>query len=472
MLRIVVRPAVIFMMLACLGLAKIGNAQPVTFRFTGTVVDAGGASFGFIVGQSVSVNYTFESSTPDFDPTVDVGVYSAVSRLSLWVPGTTTWIEAAPNFTPGPIQVLLNIPSAIQQIYQVTVLEPDQTLTGPALDGNPDRLTIFMESSQTTALSGEALPATPPNLSDFDVRTEILVEYSGGTQIRISLDSLTLSGPAYTDASGQEWRQVTETMGLSWNDLNAACPGGVCTGTAGAAAIDVDGWMWATITNVADLFNEFIDFPALDGTVGFYTESESTWAPAFLDLFDFTQFATGNDGGPGVGGWSATSSNATEAFSGGLHDVTAGPGFPDSAGIGSSDKTFTGGAWMYRPAASVPPSAQISALVEDVNALESGGTLTGGQANGLTAQLDAALALLPSTQVQAAGGTLASTNQIQATDNTARRLEGQTKTAANILSAFVRHVAGFVRVGVLSVTEGQPLIGAAQSIIADLLAEL
>ena len=277
---------------------------------------------------------------------------------------------------------------------------------------------------------------------------------------------------AFTDSLNRQWRQVTETANLSWNDLNAACPGGVCAGTAGATAVDVDGWQWASNTEVAALFNEFIGLPAVDGTAGLYLEEDSTWAPAFLSVFDPTipDPGGGNDEGPAISGWSSTAATATEASVGFIFDVDRGPspGFPDGAGFADVDKNEAAGGWLYR----LTPSAQIEALVEDVNALESGGALTSGQANSLTAQLDAALALAPNNQVQAVGSSLAPNNQIQATDNTVRRLEGRTKAATNILRAFVRHVAGFVRVGVLSVTEGQPLIGAAQSIIADLLAEL
>ena len=116
------------------------------------------------------------------------------------------------------------------------------------------------------------------------------------------------------------------------------------------------------------------------------------------------------------------------------------------------------------------PTAQIQALQQAVVALQSGGTLTGGQAASLMAQLNAALALLANNQVQATGGTLAQNSQIQMTASTEGQ-EGRNRAAASILSAFIRRVSGLVRVGVLTVPEGQSLIGAAQSIITDLLAD-
>ena len=231
--------------------------------------------------------------------------------------------------------------------------------------------------------------------------------------------------------------------GRPGTELNAACPGGVCTGTAGAAAVDVDGYFWASAIEVATLFNEFIGFPALDGTAGLHTEEDSTWAPLFLSFFDPTQFATGNDGGPGVGAWSSTSSNATEAFSGGIHDVSTGPapGFEDAAGISSADKTFTAGAWMYRPGVPATPEEQVEDLADDVEDLGTGGALDSDQVNALTRKLDAIAASIG---------------------------RGNRRASCGQLGAFINQVTSLRDSGDISAAQAGPLIGAADSLRNDI----
>jgi hypothetical protein len=56
---------------------------------------------------------------------------------------------------------------------------------------------------------------------------------------------------------GLEWAQPDLFLGLSWDDINAACPGGVC-GAATLNGFDMAGWNWATNSDVTNLVNVYV----------------------------------------------------------------------------------------------------------------------------------------------------------------------------------------------------------------------
>ena len=62
-------------------------------------------------------------------------------------------------------------------------------------------------------------------------------------------------------ANGIEWLQPVLFTNLSWNDVNAACPDGDCSGLLNG--YDVTGWSWASVNEIRELFNNYI---ALDQT--------------------------------------------------------------------------------------------------------------------------------------------------------------------------------------------------------------
>lgn len=55
---------------------------------------------------------------------------------------------------------------------------------------------------------------------------------------------------------GKEWAQVDSFANLSWNDINAVCPEGVCSGVLNG--YDMTGWTWASFDDVSALFNHYI----------------------------------------------------------------------------------------------------------------------------------------------------------------------------------------------------------------------
>jgi len=149
-------------------------------------------------------------------------------------------------------------------------------------------------------------------------------------------------------ADGREWRQVTETVVTSWNDLATACDLG--TGVCGGAYA---GWTWASRGDVASLFQSYlVPHYTLDSFGTFYsTTSVVAWS--FLSDFTATQafFPAGVE---------------TTYVSGLLRDADQ----PDAglAYVVASDISYFAmdvytpkshmfsdfGAWMYQTAAPVP----------------------------------------------------------------------------------------------------------------------
>jgi hypothetical protein len=55
---------------------------------------------------------------------------------------------------------------------------------------------------------------------------------------------------------GTDWVQVDLFTNLSWNDINAACPGGICTGELNSYG--VHGLIWASQDDLNKLFNVYL----------------------------------------------------------------------------------------------------------------------------------------------------------------------------------------------------------------------
>jgi hypothetical protein len=95
---------------------------------------------------------------------------------------------------------------------------------------------------------------------------------------------------------------------------------------------------------------------------------------------------------------------------------------------------------MTLTAESADPSAQIEAIEDAVEVLESGGTISSGLAASLSANLGAAR----------------------------DRVDDQPRAAAGMLTAFIQRVTALVRAGRLNSADGNNLISAAQNVIAGL----
>jgi len=60
------------------------------------------------------------------------------------------------------------------------------------------------------------------------------------------------------DGHGKDWRQLTETIGLSWSQVAQVCPqdgASACVGSVGG--VNLTDWVWATDAQVIELFSYF-----------------------------------------------------------------------------------------------------------------------------------------------------------------------------------------------------------------------
>src|SRR5262245_516463 len=158
-----------------------------------------------------------------------------------------------------------------------------------------------------------------------------------------------LHAQTVNDNHGKEWRQLVETVGLSWKQLALVCPGdGVtpCTGVAGGPDFpgpDLTGWVWATQSQVIELFSyytpDILTSPSVAGQQYFFSAS------AFLGAFrpSFSMFLT-YEPAQRVDGWTASTNSDGLPVSGGVGAGTT------SVSIGGS---FAVGA-VNDPAASGP----------------------------------------------------------------------------------------------------------------------
>lgn len=76
---------------------------------------------------------------------------------------------------------------------------------------------------------------------------------------------------AIDDGQGRDWRQVTETLGLTRAQMAAACPvDGVTACQVNSGAFELEGWVWATAPQVVGLFGQYAPgiLTAPDTTIG------------------------------------------------------------------------------------------------------------------------------------------------------------------------------------------------------------
>tara|TARA_R110001592_G_scaffold355031_1_gene655234 strand:+ start:15209 stop:16150 length:942 start_codon:yes stop_codon:yes gene_type:complete len=57
--------------------------------------------------------------------------------------------------------------------------------------------------------------------------------------------------------NGKEWAQVDLFLNLSWDEINAVCPAGICADFGTLNGYDMTGWRWASVDDVNSLFNYY-----------------------------------------------------------------------------------------------------------------------------------------------------------------------------------------------------------------------
>jgi hypothetical protein len=192
---------------------------------------------------------------------------------------------------------------------------------------------------------------------DADDDNDGLLDGADPCPLNISQVCQLITGNNTVTRNGKVWAQVDLFTNLSWSDINAVCPGGVCLNQT-LNGYDMTGWKWATAVDVNALLSSYgvaMQPPLIFSTSGPDGTNNVGVALAFLDLMN---------GEP----WRRTFYNPGqgEGTIGVLRDQPASPpgfvyvggfGFsvyPTIAGlVGTNQITFdfaaaNQGAWFYR----------------------------------------------------------------------------------------------------------------------------
>ncbi|NKB19271.1 MAG: PEP-CTERM sorting domain-containing protein [Alphaproteobacteria bacterium] len=146
------------------------QAAPITFTYEGAVsTTSGGAAFNAFLGQSATLEYFFDDTAPDTNPSGTAGTYTLTAAL-LTI-GTSNW-QAIPPQPPGTI----NVTNAASDSYSFDISSP----FGPSIGGlTPAAIILSMSDPTGTALSSDALPSTQPDPADF-ATTNFNIAFVGG----------------------------------------------------------------------------------------------------------------------------------------------------------------------------------------------------------------------------------------------------------------------------------------------------
>jgi hypothetical protein len=165
--------------------------------------------------------------------------------------------------------------------------------------------------------------------------------------LALALAPSTSAHAGVDDGQGKEWRQITETRGATWTQLDQSCPRDGATPCAGPG-----GWVWATAPQVVALFQLY------DPSVDANGNSTDVWsgfaANGFLSAFQPTfSFASTYQAGASASGWIASTDANGLPLVGSVGWSTNLASFSGGFGIGAaanpdSSSTYTG-AFMWRP---------------------------------------------------------------------------------------------------------------------------
>jgi hypothetical protein len=170
----------------------------------------------------------------------------------------------------------------------------------------------------------------------------------------LAVSSLAWAAPAlgaFPD-DGKRWRQLTDTTGVTWNQVAAVCPRdglGRCSGTA--AGRDLTGWIWATDAQVVALMGHYqpailsADPPSVSGPEYLFT------AMGFLEDMRPTFFFSGYPTTVGsTSGWTSSQRDgAPVAGSAGYEHPIFNGSFSVGPGGSAGEASQFRGAWLWRP---------------------------------------------------------------------------------------------------------------------------
>jgi hypothetical protein len=175
----------------------LAHSEPITFTFTGHVIATNKPAV-FPLSQTILGQYTFESTTPDANPgNLEQGVYDGALVSFSFTSGSYAVLADEGNSANGGGEIIINRNSVFDEHqYQVFLIRGTSQvpLWGPNVGGEQlVRMWIRLIDANRTAITGIALPLTPPNLSDFTSNTFGLIfefDPTGDPGVVFQLDTL------------------------------------------------------------------------------------------------------------------------------------------------------------------------------------------------------------------------------------------------------------------------------------------
>lgn len=223
-------------------------------------------------------------------------------------------INTAPVANPVPVITSITPESVVAQSSSGLTLTVNGSnfIQGSVVRyGGENRSTTYVSPSQLRATLGllDLFTVATIPVTVFNPATGFNPPPDGGTSNAVSFrvtevppppppapgEPPVLANGNVDDKRGKEWRQLTATRGLSRFDVAALCPqtGSTpyrCSGRIGS--VDLTDWVWATSSNVIDLFSYFTGAitPATPTASGLEFDLP---ASRFHELFSLTQAASG-----------------------------------------------------------------------------------------------------------------------------------------------------------------------------------
>jgi len=144
------------------------RADLVTFAYEGAIDNAvGGAAFDAFLGQTIRIDYTFESTTSDGSGDTDYGDCSDPTGQVTLTVGSNDYVSS------GVVLSIFEDSFFAGTTTDGYVVEPAGVVTGPAI-GAGAGFVFFLDLSDSThtAFTSDALPLIQPDPNAFD--TELL----------------------------------------------------------------------------------------------------------------------------------------------------------------------------------------------------------------------------------------------------------------------------------------------------------
>jgi hypothetical protein len=94
--------------------------------------------------------------------------------------------------------------------------------------------------------------------------------------------------PIFVPSQPKVWLQPADFIGYTYDQINAMCPAGKCSGTLPGSTFDLTGYTWASFSDVEALFNRYSD--EMRSILEDFTATDE-WENA--SIFDDTSFVGG-----------------------------------------------------------------------------------------------------------------------------------------------------------------------------------